>query len=140
MGVMVSNLFSAQFDNFDKKIAINGTPKITDDKFGIPERIFSLTLKRFNETSCEKFAKNMFNGNCEIKPKRPWQELKQELESLNLIETEQTICFDKAYISTEDKIVPSQNQLNYWLNKTSTELLRAPHYPFVLFKNWKEIL
>lgn len=140
MGVMVSNLFCSYFDNFDKKIAINGTPKMIDDEFGIPERIFNLTLKRFNETSCEKFTQNMFNGDGEIRPKRQWQELKQELESLNSVKTELTMCFDKAYISTEDKIVPARNQLNYWLNKTSTELLSAPHYPFNYFKSWQDIL
>lgn len=141
MGVMVSNLFYSVFNDFNSKIAINGTPKMIDDEFGIPKRIFSLTLKRFNEESAKKFSENMFNNDeISILPKRNIEELKQELESLNNVVIEEEMKFDKAYISTEDKIVPAKNQLNYWLNKTSTELLNAPHYPFNQFRGWKNIL
>ncbi len=141
MGVMTSNLFSKTFENFDTKIAINGTPNMIDDEFGIPKRIFALTLKRFSEESAQKFAQNMFNnGEILISPKRNFSELKQELESLNSVNIDTPMKFDKAYISTEDKIIPAKNQLNYWLNKTSTQLLNAPHYPFNQFKSWNDIL
>ena len=139
MGVMVSNLFGSIFDDFNSKIAINGTPEMIDDEFGIPKRIFALTLKRFNEESAKKFAQNMF-GETLITPKRSVEELKQELESLNTVKIDVPMCFDKAYISTEDKIVPAKNQLNYWLNKTSTQLLNCQHYPFNQFKRWSELL
>lgn len=142
MGVYVSSLFKDEFDCFDRKIAINGTQKIIDDEFGIPKRIYNLTIQRFNDKSCEKFVQNMFNDALEhsIKPKRTLSELKRELESLKTIEITDFLRFDKAFISTEDKIIPSKNQLNYWLNRTSTELLSPPHYPFEQFKSWKELL
>lgn len=142
MGVYVSDIFSEYFKNFNKKIAINGTQKMIDDEFGIPTRVYSLTLRHFNETSREKFVQNMFNGKEQhsISPKRNLEELKQELQSLNELNVYASLNFDKVYISTQDKIVPAKNQLNYWLNKTSTELLNAPHYPFFEFKNWKDIL
>ncbi|MBR6163195.1 DUF452 family protein [bacterium] len=140
MGVYVSNLFKSEFNDFDRKIAINGTQKMIDDEFGIPKRIYILTLSRFNEKSCEKFVQNMFNGNGSVKLKRPTEELKEELESLNNLKITDFLKFDKACISTEDRIVPSKNQVNYWLNRTSTELLSAPHYPFNLFKSWEELI
>ena len=142
MGVYVSSIFKSLFENFDKKIAINGTQKMIDDEFGIPKRIYNLTLCRFSEAGKEKFVKNMFNDNLEhsIKPKRSLGALRQELESLNNLVINDFLKFDKAIISTEDKIVPSKNQINYWLNKTSTELLSSAHYPFNHFKEWKELL
>lgn len=141
MGVYVSSVFKQIFDKFDKKIAINGTPKMIDDDFGIPKRVYSLTLKRFNEESSIKFAQNMFNSaDITVKPARETEELREELQNLNDIEINSELSFSKAYISTEDKIIPAKNQLNYWLNKTSTELLNAPHYPFSLFNSWSELL
>ncbi len=142
MGVYVSNLFKPEFDCFDRKIAINGTQKMIDDEFGIPKRIYNLTLSRFNEQSSKKFVQNMFNGEVDgsVKPKRSTDDLKAELESINNIVLKDFLKFDKAFISTEDKIVPSKNQIDYWLNRTSTQLLSAPHYPFYQFSEWKELL
>ena len=142
MGVYVSSVFKRIFDKFDKKIAVNGTPKMIDDEFGIPKRVYSLTLKRFNDESCKKFAQNMFNSfEIPFQPKRSCDELREELQNLNDINVNlEELKFDKAYISTEDKIVPAKNQLNYWLSRTSTELLNTPHYPFSLFNSWSELL
>ena len=89
MGVYACNLFKTELQDFNKKIAINGTTKIIDDNFGIPEKIYKITVKLLNEDSCDKFIKNMFdNGklNPNITITRDLAELKEELISIQKIE------------------------------------------------------
>ena len=72
-------MFENNLKEFDKKIALNGTTKIIDDNFGIPSKIYKITIKLFNEESCEKFIKNMFNSeknNSNITITKSIQELK----------------------------------------------------------------
>ena len=142
MGVYVSNLFIEEFNCFNKKIAINGTNKIIDDNFGIPKKIYNLTVKFFNETSCDKFIKNIFNGNInsEIKITNTIEELKEELISIQNIKTQNETIFDKAIISKEDIIIPTKNQIAYWQDKTKLEIIDSAHYPFKNYTSWKELL
>ncbi|UKI41743.1 MAG: DUF452 family protein [Candidatus Melainabacteria bacterium] len=60
MGVMISSIFGLKLGKLDKKIAINGTIKPIDDNYGILKKIYDLTIKGFNQSSCEKFVKRMF--------------------------------------------------------------------------------
>ena len=46
MGVFVSNYFKEVFNDFNKKVAINGTGLIIDNNFGIPKKIYQITLKK----------------------------------------------------------------------------------------------
>lgn len=143
MGVYVSNLFKKEFENFDKKIAINGTSKMIDNNFGIPEKIYKITIKLFNESSCEKFIKNMFKDekiNPQITIAKPLEELKKELISIQKLEIKEELNFDLAIISSDDKIVPIKNQTNFWENKALIKQINCAHYPFDNFKSWSEIL
>ena len=143
MGVYVANLFKSELDNFDKKIAINGTTRIIDNDFGIPEKIYKVTVKFLNEESCDKFIKNMFdNGklNQNITITRTLEELKEELISIQKIELTQELEFDLALISDNDRIVPTKNQLNFWKEKTENKLIGSTHCPFEKFGAWSELL
>ena len=57
MGVMTATLFNIKYNT---STAINGTLKPIDDKFGIPVKIYDLTLNNFNQNSSQKFIQNMF--------------------------------------------------------------------------------
>lgn len=143
MGVYASCLFKKELKDFDKKIAINGTTKIIDNNFGIPEKIYKITVKLLNEDSCDKFIKNMFdNGklNPEITITRELFELKEELVSIQKIELFEELDFDLAIISNDDKIVPTKNQLNFWQNKTQIKEISSTHCPFEKFESWMELL
>ena len=130
------------FDNFDKKIAINGTTKMINNLFGIPEKIYKITIKLFSEESCDKFISNIFNEKIDknIKITRTLEELKEELVSIQNIILKEEVVFDKAIISLADKIVPTKNQLAFWKNKSEIVKINAPHYPFKNFKSWDELL
>lgn len=142
MGVMVSSLFYDILNSFDKKIALSGTPKMIDDNYGIPKRIYDLTIRGFNSKSAELFSKNMFKGiDNFIKPERDTEELKKELIALKNIKIEKELDFNKAIIPENDIIVPTKNQLNYWNNKNiDIKIIKSPHYPFSAFKNIEEII
>lgn len=143
MGVYAVNLFKKYFDDFDKKIAINGTTKMIDDNFGIPKRIYQVTVKLLNEDSCDKFIKNMFdNGrlNPNIKITKSLPELKEELISIQKIKPDDELDFNCAIISNEDKIVPSKNQIAFWENKTKIININSTHCPFEKYGSWMELI
>ncbi len=138
MGVMISTLFYDCFGKIDKYIAINGTPKPIDDKYGIPEKIYKLTLRGFNETSCQKFMERMFDCIPPISKfsNREFESQKTELANLMGIEGK-IISFDKIIVSNNDNIIPTKNQLNYWKNP---EIIESGHCPFFKYESWSEII
>lgn len=143
MGVYSASLFKKQLTNFDKKIAINGTTKIIDNNFGIPEKIYKITVKLLNEDSCDKFIKNMFNDgklNPNVTITRTLEELKEELISIQKIELKEELDFDLALISNNDKIIPTKNQINFWQNRTSIKIIEGTHCCFEKFNSWSEFL
>ena len=75
MGVFAAYYLKDKLPDFDKKIAINGTPYPIDDMKGIPHRTFDLTLK-YAETGLKgKFYENVFSNDkfLEIYLKNPVQ-------------------------------------------------------------------
>lgn len=143
MGVYVSNLFESELKDFNRKIAINGTTKIIDNDFGIPEKIYKVTVKFLNEDSCDKFIKNMFdNGklNPNITITRSLNELKDELISIQKIELNDKLEYDLALISDNDRIVPTKNQINFWKDKTKNRIINSTHCPFDKFQTWSDLL
>ena len=142
MGVFVCNYYYETFKNFDKFIAVNGTQKPIDDNYGIPEKIYNLTVDNFNELSCKKFVGKMSpNLKADEYCKRSIEELKTELISIRDLKTEKLLKFDKAIISTKDRIIPAKNQLNWWQSQNvPTEQIEAAHYIFDLYKNWGDLI
>lgn len=144
MGVYAANLFADEFKSFDKKIAINGTTKIINDDYGIPTKIYRITIKLFNQKSCEKFIENMFDDgkiNPDVTIARGVDELKDELIAIQNIKLQNELDFDKAIISTKDTIVPSENQIAYWeKTQAKVEKIDTAHYPFENYQNWQDLL
>ncbi len=143
MGVYVVNLFKKYFVDFNKKIAINGTTKMIDNNFGIPKRIYQLTIRLFSEDSCDKFIENMFSEgliNPNIKITRTLKELKEELVFIQNLELKEELNFDLAIISNNDKIAPTRNQIAFWENKTQIRKIDKTHYPFDNFEKWSDLL
>lgn len=143
MGVYAANLFKENLKDFDKKIAINGTNKVIDDEFGIPKRIYKVTVKFLNEDSCDKFIKNMFNDgklNPNVKITKTIEELRDELIAIQNLELNQELQFDKAIISSNDKIIPTQNQINFWQSKAEYKIINSTHCPFEDYSSWQDLI
>lgn len=135
MGVMTATHFDI---GYISKTAINGTLKPIDDKFGIPERIYNLTLRGFSPKGAERFIKNMYSENCELpQPNREFENQKSELEALTHYTADEKFEYNRIILSTDDKIIPTKNQSKYWGIEPNIE---SGHAPFNLFKKWSELL
>jgi biotin synthesis protein BioG len=148
MGVYVAYLLKDKLPNFSKKVAINGTPFPVDDQFGIPQKMFLLTL-RHAETGLEgKFYQNVFDNNEEYERysktsvarsiKNRVEELQALYDKIKVTKVVYKDYYDKALVSNNDKIIPTKNQLNFWKDKAET--IESGHFPFYNFKSWNEIL
>lgn len=135
MGVMTATLFDI---NYKSKTAINGTLKPIDNHFGIPEKIYNLTLTGLSPKGVQRFIKNMYEENCSLSaPQRNFENQKSELEALKNFKANQDFKYDRIILATNDKIIPTKNQIAFWNIKPNIE---SGHAPFNKFKKWSELL
>lgn len=152
-GVWACSIVINMFSGSKNVIAINGTLIPIDNIFGIPERMFNLTLSNFSEKTYPKFFQNMFAEEVDLNklPQRSIESQRQELIQIQKLSYEKIFTqnigsFTKIFIGTNDKIISAKNQLNFWgLNEGVNEGLEiikkeSEHYIFNLFKTWDEIL
>jgi hypothetical protein len=149
MGVWSANYLLKDNKNmFRNIVALNGTLMPVDDRYGIPKKVFQLTLDNFSENTRTSFNRRMcidkdtFNEFELNAPLRSTEELKQELTELhiNMLDIHfRDNIFNKALITANDKIIPSDNQVNFWKDKTDYYILKGPHYIFDRLKSWEEI-
>lgn len=148
MGVFTAYQLRNELPKFDEKIAINGTPFPVDDEFGIPQKPFLLTLRHAKTGLEGKFYQNIFNSEDEFKRymKNPVgrsiesrvEELKSLYDRIKITEKIYEPFYDRAIVSSNDKIIPTKNQLNFWQSKA--EIIESGHFPFYKFSSWNEIL
>lgn len=153
MGVFVAYKFRQIFKDFHSKIAVNGTITPVDDNFGIPVKVFELTLKHAQKGLQEKFYRNIFlNEEGYLKymlnpVQRTIESRVSELENLyNYVKNEVSASYEPFYtqalVSEFDKIIPPQNQTaSHSVHKTPIINLPTGHFPFYYLKsNWNEVL
>ena len=151
MGSYVAYQMRDLFKDFDKKIAINGTPFPVDNDYGIPEKPFLLTLRHAKTGLEGKFYQNIFEKTDEYERylqtpvERSIENRVDELQNLyeKIKNTPKTYkpFFDKAFVSLNDKIIPSKNQLKFWEGfDVPVEKLESGHFPYYNFNSWKEFL
>lgn len=150
MGVFAAYLLKDKLPDFNKKIAVNGTPYPVDDEYGIPQKPFILTLRHAKTGLEGKFYQNIFNDTAEYERfiktsvERDIENRVDELKSL--FEVIKSNCFEYekfyecAIISNFDKIIPTKNQINFWQNNAPYKLLESGHFPFYNFTSWNEII
>ena len=151
MGVFTAYLLKDYFKDFDYKLAINGTVTPVDDSFGIPVRMFELTLKHAAKGLEGKFYQNLFLTDKEYNiyssypVRRTIENRVSELENLyKLIKNtniEYEKFYDRAIVSDYDKIIPPKNQIASH-TKNNVPVITVPygHYLFYYFSTWDEIL
>lgn len=150
MGVFVAYLLKDKLPKFNKKIAINGTPLPVNDEFGIPVKPFLLTLRHARTGLEGKFYQNIFDTKEEFEKyltmsvnrsiENRETELKSLYDKIRSAEINYNRFYDKALISSRDKIIPTKNQINFWQNNAEIEMLESGHFPYYNFKSWNEIL
>lgn len=153
MGVFTAYLMKDLFKNFNYKLAINGTVTPVDDEYGIPVKLFELTLKHAATGlgTGGKFYKNVFQTEEEFQKylntpiKRTIENRVSELQNLyNLIKTtniKYEKFYDKAIVCEFDKIIPPKNQIASH-KKNNVPIIQLPygHGPLYNFESWDEVV
>jgi len=150
MGVYIAYLLRDKLPQFKEKIAINGTPFPIHSDWGIPPRTFDLTLKYVDTGLQGKFQRNLFKDEADYERYtanpvgREIPEQAAELAALkdfiDNAEISYNKFYDRAIISSADKIIPTRNQISCWENRAEIIMLESGHFPFYSFNSWEEIL
>ena len=130
-----------------KTVAINGTLRPIDEKYGIHPKIYDLTIKGFNEKGRKRFISNMFEEDIEVACDRDIENQKAELialkeickspPTLTLPFGEGKTLYNKILISDNDKIIPTKSQIAFWEIEPN---LKGGHCPFFQFEKWSDLL
>jgi len=149
MGVWAGQrLFDQDRDLFERRIAINGTLRPVDDRFGIPVEIFSATLEEFSVSILQRFYRRMckepgvFAFFQNHRPQRSLADQREELAALQLVVMDETVTpplYDDVIISRNDLIIPTRNQQAFWQDQRVIEI-DGCHYPFSRWQSWSDIL
>jgi biotin synthesis protein BioG len=132
-----------------KVIAINGTLNPVSASEGIHPTIFKGTLTGWNEESRTRFLIRIIGGRKEYSKHvskfgvRIPENQKAELVSLDRrinASKVKSIRFDTILIGNQDAIFSPENQKHYWIGKANCKYFDMPHYPFLQFSSWEEIL
>lgn len=135
MGVMAASLFDIEYKT---KTAVNGTLEPISDKYGIPEKIYDLTLNGLSPKGVERFVRTMFCENVELPViNRDFEDQKSELAALKGYKANKNFKYDRIILSSEDRIIPTKNQAAFWGIEPN---IKSGHAPFYLFKKWSELL
>lgn len=147
MGVWVANQLIGDIPNkIDKMIAFCGSPYPVNDDFGIPTKIFDITIEGLKRTGIDKFFGRMLNGISNSSFRKPNRELQEQIDELidlkvkSLGTASKEVKWDTVIIGMKDKIFPSSNLINYWVGNSSIVESDLPHYPFDEYDSWEKIL
>lgn len=110
-----------------RSIAINGTPYPINEQKGISPAIFRGTIEGLTGASLHKFLRRMcadshaFREFLQVTPRRPLEELREELEVIERQETRDKgrrtrdgFRWQLAIVGSNDRIIPPANQLAAW--------------------------
>lgn len=135
-------------------VAVNGTGRPIDHRYGIPETVFQGTLQHLTPEGIARFVRRMCGNRTVLTayaciPSRPADEISEELRRLyeaiqSPAENETAgppdpFPWTLAILSTADRIFPYENLRRYWQGRCPVREIEAPHYPFYLWKQWNEL-
>jgi len=137
--------------SFCHGIALNGTAYTVDSELGIAPELFKATIDAFSKKNRDRFFRRMMTGIDAYKrfisssPHRDLEEQKAELQAIlknSMVAANVDNLFDRVFIATKDRIVPTENQECYWKQQKSVTLKRVEggHFSFYRWKSWKEII
>ncbi|MGM9798959.1 MAG: DUF452 family protein [Parabacteroides sp.] len=142
LGVWVATALWGKASPFTTTTAINGTPFPVHTEWGIPPAIFEGTLAHLDTDGLRRFDRRMCGDRATLQCYQqltpiPEADKAEELRALyQMIDTteidnqEAEAFWNRAIISTADRIFPTANQQAYWAGKAEILSIEAPHLPF----------
>ncbi len=127
--------------SFYKTVALNGTPLPVNNRYGIPSKSFSVTIKGIVHSGIDVFNHRAYGDSYDqIVPWLETRSFEKKYEELcNLFEAStrahsQSITWNEAVIGLQDVIFPPNNVKAYWEEESpDTEIQlypNMPHYPY----------
>jgi len=149
MGVWVGQYLFAEFTGkIDQAIAINGTLKPIDDRFGIPRALFDKTLENYDQNGQERFYRRMCREKDVLEtfksspPERTIADQREELEQLKQMTENnhlENTLYSSAIISQKDLVMPTAGQELFWKD-TFVVTISGCHFPFTRWQSWDDIV
>lgn len=146
-GVFMSGYLADMLPEFSYKVAINGTLNASESKYRLSDEIIEAFTER-GALHCFDFRRSLlvssdreaaeFNKNS---PKRSLNDCIAEFYKIKEYAQGEIkpVKFDKILISSDDKIIDTQLQKEYW--KENYKIIEnAGHFPFFKFKTYEEII
>lgn len=118
-----------------RTIAVNGTERHIDDIAGIPNTVFSGTLRHLTPLSVRKFQRRMFSSAVDFAafqkcaPQRGFESLLDELKMFASLKIPIPARWDRAIVGDADAIFPFENQMRAWGNIPTDIIHDMPHFP-----------
>lgn len=126
-----------------RAVAVNGTPFPVHDSYGIPVSVYDGTNSLLNQRNLHKFRRRMVATSDEFKSLLPFLPEDPEISSLQaqlsfirecVLDSDYRpqLKWERAYVASEDHIIPTANQLAYWKDKahgTAVYNLESAHFP-----------
>lgn len=146
-GVFMTSYLRDILPKCNLKIAINGTLKLFDEKYGLSKEVSETFLNISMENYLEFREKMLVNNKDELKqfnkfsPRRTIESSLEEFSMLKKYSKQQTDAnykFDKILIAENDKILPSSLQKNFW--KTGFKVIPGAHFMFYTCDSFEEII
>ena len=142
LGVWVATALWGKASPFASTTAINGTPFPIHAEWGIPPAIFEGTLAHLDADGLRRFDRRMCGDRVTLQHFQqltpiPEADKAEELQALyqtigaTAIDPLQAATFwQRAIISSADRIFPTANQQAYWTGKAEVLLIEGSHLPF----------
>ena len=142
LGVWVATALWGKASPFASTTAINGTPFPIHAEWGIPPAIFEGTLAHLDADGLRRFDRRMCGDRVTLQHYQqltpiPEADKAEELQALyqtigaTAIDPLQAATFwQRAIISSADRIFPTANQQAYWTGKAEVLLIEGSHLPF----------
>lgn len=150
LGVWVANQWMSRSGiPVTSAIAINGTVHPIDASRGIAPEVFQATIDNWNERSRERFnarmfkTKGVYDAHRDLMPHRDCEDQHQELlffKSHVLAGEIPLASWSKALVGDDDLIFLPANQVNAWQGHAEIVDIKAPHYPFINYKSWLDLV
>lgn len=135
-----AHLNSEERDQFDRAIAINGSPAPVDRRKGIPPVVFQKTLNGLSQDSFQSFAALCF-GTVQPDIAIDVAARADELEAVAKRGAAPPPRFDRIWISQRDRIFPVANLARAFEGQENCiHHVDAPHVPFDAWSSWQEVI
>ncbi|WP_274571872.1 pimeloyl-ACP methyl esterase BioG family protein [Neisseria leonii] len=122
-------------------VAVNGTPKPRDRRFGIAPAVFDAVLARLTPQRYAAFRQSCGAAAAHLAA-RPFDGAAAELAALvrhTAAPAAEPLPWCRALVGLRDRVFPPSAQQRYWQPRCAVGTADAPHYLFDRYRDWQQL-